>query len=53
MLIDHIEIPVTNVDAARRFDESALGPLGVACVLSIPADRSASVALQLTMRMPT
>ena len=40
MLIDHIEIPVT--DAARRFYETALAPLGVTCVLSVPAERSAS-----------
>lgn len=42
MLIDHIEIPATDPEAARRFYEAALAPLGVACVLSIPANRSAS-----------
>jgi catechol 2,3-dioxygenase-like lactoylglutathione lyase family enzyme len=42
MLIDHIEIPVTDPDTARRFYEAALAPLAVACVLSIPAERSAS-----------
>jgi catechol 2,3-dioxygenase-like lactoylglutathione lyase family enzyme len=33
---------VTDPDAARRFYESALAPLGVVCVLSVPAERSAS-----------
>lgn len=42
MLIDQIEIRVTDPDAATQFYEAALAPLGVACVLSIPADRSAS-----------
>lgn len=42
MLIDHIEIPATDPDAARRFYEASLAPLGVACVLSVPADRSAT-----------
>ncbi|RJF76272.1 VOC family protein [Rhodopseudomonas palustris] len=42
MLIDHIEIPVTDPDAARRFYEAALSPLQIACVLSIPAERSAT-----------
>lgn len=42
MLIDQIEIRVTDPDAATQFYETALAPLGVACVLSIPADRSAS-----------
>lgn len=42
MLIDHIEIPVTDADAARRFYEAALAPLGVTCILSVPAERSAS-----------
>ena len=42
MLIDHIEIPVTDADAARRFYETGLAPLGVTCVLSVPAERSAS-----------
>lgn len=40
MLIDHIEIPVSDADAAREFYEAALGPLGVTCVLSFPPDRS-------------
>jgi catechol 2,3-dioxygenase-like lactoylglutathione lyase family enzyme len=42
MLIDHIEIPVSNADAARKFYEAALRPLRVTCVLSVSADHSAS-----------
>ena len=42
MLIDHIEIPVSDPDAARRFYEAALGPLGVKCVLSVSPDHSTS-----------
>lgn len=41
-MIDHIEIPVTDPDAARDFYATALAPIGVTCVLSVPADRSAS-----------
>ncbi|MGQ9368112.1 VOC family protein [Azospirillum sp. ST 5-10] len=41
MLIDHIEIPVTDPDAARLFYEAALAPLGVTCVLSVAARHSA------------
>lgn len=41
-MIDHIEIPVTDPDAARDFYEAALAPLGVACIVTVPADRSAS-----------
>ena len=42
MLIDHVEIPVSDADAARAFYEAALGPLGVACIVSVSPDHSAS-----------
>ncbi len=42
MLLDHIEFPVTDPDTAGKFYEMALAPLGIACVLLIPAERSAS-----------
>lgn len=42
MLIDHIEIPVDDPERSRQFYETALAPLGVACVVSIPAARSAA-----------
>lgn len=41
MLIDHIGIPATDPDLARRFYETALAPLGVSCVLSVAASHSA------------
>lgn len=44
MLIDHIEIPAADPERSRQFYETALAPLGVACVISIPAARSAAGA---------
>lgn len=42
MFLDHIEFAVTNADTARRFYESALAPLGVACVISQNATQTRS-----------
>jgi len=42
MLIDHIEIPVSDLDVACRFYEAALAPLGVTRIISVDASRSAS-----------
>ncbi|KAH7029897.1 uncharacterized protein B0I36DRAFT_350693 [Microdochium trichocladiopsis] len=41
MLIDHIEIPVTDVEATLDFYKTALKPLGISCVISVPPERSA------------
>lgn len=42
MLIDHIEIPVSDPDMACRFYEAALAPLGVTRIISVDAAHSAS-----------
>lgn len=40
-IIDHIEFPVADAEASRRFYEAALGPLGLSLVVSIDPARTA------------
>lgn len=40
-IIDHIELPVADAEASRRFYEAALGPLGLSLVVSIDPARTA------------
>lgn len=40
-VINHIELPVTDVEASRRFYEAALKPLGLALIMSIDPARTA------------
>lgn len=42
MLIDHIEIPVSDPEMACRFYEAALKPLGINRIISVDAASSAS-----------
>jgi catechol 2,3-dioxygenase-like lactoylglutathione lyase family enzyme len=39
-VINHMEIPVDDADASRRFYEAALGPLGLSLVVSIDPART-------------
>jgi catechol 2,3-dioxygenase-like lactoylglutathione lyase family enzyme len=41
-VIDHIELPVADADASRRFYEAALEPLGPSLVISIDPARTAN-----------
>jgi catechol 2,3-dioxygenase-like lactoylglutathione lyase family enzyme len=40
-VIDHIELPIADAEASRRFYEAALEPLGLSLVVSIDPARSA------------
>ncbi|KKC27918.1 VOC family protein [Sphingomonas sp. SRS2] len=40
-VIDHIELPVADAEASRRFYEAALEPLGLSLVVSIGPARTA------------
>jgi catechol 2,3-dioxygenase-like lactoylglutathione lyase family enzyme len=40
-IIDHIELPVGDAEASRRFYEAALGPLELSLVVSIDPARTA------------
>jgi catechol 2,3-dioxygenase-like lactoylglutathione lyase family enzyme len=40
-VIDHIELPVADAEASRRFYEAALEPLGLSLVVSIDRARTA------------
>ncbi|MCZ7865450.1 VOC family protein [Agrobacterium salinitolerans] len=39
-MIDHIEIPVTDIEASLSFYEEALKPLGVSRIITVPAERT-------------
>lgn len=40
-IINHVELPVADVEASRRFYEVALAPLGLSLVIGIDAAQSA------------
>jgi catechol 2,3-dioxygenase-like lactoylglutathione lyase family enzyme len=40
-VIDHIELPIADAEASRRFYEAALAPLGLSLVVSIDPSRTA------------
>lgn len=42
MIIDHVEFPVSDAEASRRFYESALAPLGIVRIITVGPDRSRS-----------
>ena len=41
-MLDHVGFAVTDAEASRRFYEAALAPLGIALLMTVPAEENGS-----------